>query len=71
MFSKLVKSQAEYYRQECNFTNDEEEIFKLLIRGKSRVEIAHRTMLSVPTVDRRIRDIKNKIHIVDSFLSGT
>ena len=48
----------------CNFTRDEREVFDLRVKDHSRVEIAMKLGMSESTVDRRIRNIKKKIHKV-------
>lgn len=45
----------------CNFTEEEEKIFYLLSKRKTRVEIAQAMQFSTRTLDRRISHIKNKI----------
>ena len=44
-----------------NFTEEEEDIFKLLSRGKSIIEIAEHIMICERTVNRKVIKIKNKI----------
>ena len=60
-FSKLIKPELEEIINNANFTEDEEEIFILLAKGKSRQEISQRLKMSKPTIDRRIKGIKEKI----------
>lgn len=57
----LSMPDCERFRQECNFSEDEEEVFCIPVKNKSRIQIADAIGLSVATVDRRIRSIKNKI----------
>ena len=60
-FSRLTKPELEKILQNANFTKDEEEIFKDLSRGISEKEISLRHFISVSTVERRTRRIKEKI----------
>lgn len=60
----LILSECQRYRRECNFTDEEQAVFDLSARGKSRVQISEALRISVPTVDRRIRSIKDKIRKV-------
>lgn len=58
----LIQRECERYRHDCNFTDEELAVFNLCVRGKFRLEIANILGMSVSTVDRRIHDIKVKIH---------
>lgn len=61
--SKLNKSQLEELRMDANFTEEEDLIYQMLSKGKSRVQIADKMNVSVPTVDRRIKDIRSKLNM--------
>lgn len=58
---ELTEIECERYRKDCNFTASERAVFDLLVRGRSRTEIALSLAMSTATADRRIRGIKNKI----------
>lgn len=60
-FSQLTKPELEEILKNANFTEDEEEIFKLLARGKSLEEIAQWQSTSKSTISRRVVEIKNKM----------
>lgn len=60
-FSKMTRDEVDFYLNKCNLTYDEEEVFKLLSRGKSRQQVSMELLMSDRTVDRRIFDIKHKI----------
>ena len=59
--SSLTKPELEELRELLNLTDDEEMIFKELSKGRSKIFIADRCLISASTVDRRIRDIVIKI----------
>lgn len=59
--SQLTKPELDKILQNANFTKDEEEIFKDLSSGISEKEISLRHSISVSTVERRTRRIKEKI----------
>lgn len=59
-FSELTKPELEEILQNANFTEEEQEIFKLLVSDKSLEEIAQRLLLSKATISRRVKNIKNK-----------
>lgn len=59
-FSELTKPELDRILENANFTEEEQEIFKLLMAGKSLEEIAQRLMLSKATISRRVKSIKNK-----------
>lgn len=56
-----------FFEQECGFTDEEIEIFRMRSRGFSIVKISHEMMVlhdkyySVSTIEGRIRSIKDKI----------
>lgn len=59
-FSELTKPELDFILKYANFTQ-EEDIFKLLSRGKSIIEIAEHIMICERTVNRKVIKIKNKI----------
>lgn len=60
-FSELTKPELDIILENANFTEEEEDIFKLLSRGKSIIEIAEHIMICERTVNRKVTKIKNKI----------
>lgn len=69
---QFSRSEREYFEQECGFTDEELEIFRLRSRGKSILQISfameelHGKELpggqySISKVEARIRSIKKKI----------
>lgn len=63
-FSKLTKPELDKIIENANFTEEEERIFKLLSRNFTQKEIVARLYVSQRTLERRIRNIKNKIERV-------
>ena len=59
-FSELTKPELDKITENANFTEEEQEIFKLLIADKSLEEIAQRLLLSKATISRRVKNIKSK-----------
>lgn len=59
-FSELTKPELDKITENANFTEEEQEIFKLLMAGRSLEEIAQRLLLSKATISRRVKSIKNK-----------
>nr|DAS82758.1 MAG TPA: response regulator [Caudoviricetes sp.] len=62
--SELTKPELDRIQENANFTEEEERIFKLLSRNFSQKEIAVRICMSQRTLERRMRNIKNKIERV-------
>ena len=60
--SGLTRPECEFFRQQCNFTDEERDIFDLRVRGCPLVEIQQKLCMSESTVTRRIRTIKGKIY---------
>jgi DNA-binding NarL/FixJ family response regulator len=63
-FSELTKPELDKIIENANFTEEEERIFKLLSRNFTQKEIVTRLCVSQRTLERRIRNIKNKIERV-------
>lgn len=63
--SFLSKEQSEEYKSKMNLTEDEEKIFDMLTKNYSVVKIAGVMQMSTRTVDRRIKNIKLKMSVVD------
>ena len=62
--TEFTELECEWFRAMCNFTPDERAVFDLRVKDHSRIEIAMKLGMSESTVDRRIRNIKRKIHKV-------
>lgn len=67
-FSKLTKPELDYLLENANFTEEEEKIFRMLSKGKSRSQVGLEISVSDSTIDRRIRDIKSKIARVGDWI---
>lgn len=63
--SFLSKEQSEEYKIKMNLTEDEEQIFDMLTKNYSVVKIAGVMQMSTRTIDRRIKNIKLKMSVVD------
>lgn len=59
--SNLLQPEVDEKIKICNFTEEEEKIFYLMAKKKTRVEIAQILQVSTRTLDRRISHIKNKM----------
>lgn len=59
--SSLTKPELEELKENCGFTDIERTIFDMLRNDKSSQYIANKLYLSVPTIDRKIRKIRDKI----------
>ena len=59
--TSLTKPELEGIKNELNLTEDEEEVFKGLSKGRSRTRIADDCLVSTSTVDNRIKAINKKI----------
>ena len=59
-FSEFTKPELDKITENANFTEEEQEIFKLLAADKSLEEIAQRLLLSKATISRRVKKIKSK-----------
>lgn len=59
--SSLTKPELDELKELLNLTEEEEEIFLLLARGKSKVSISDKCLVSVGTVSNRICSIQSKV----------
>lgn len=58
---EFTRPQCERFLRECNFTEQEHQIFALIMQEKSPTEIALSMNISRSTYDRRLKNIKRKI----------
>lgn len=63
--SFLSKEQSKEYKSKMNLTEEETKIFDMLTKNCSVVNIAGVMKMSTRTVDRRIKNIKLKMSVVD------
>ena len=59
--TEFTEIECRKFRDECNFTPDERRIFDLRVKDHSIIEICSTLHMTESTVNRRIRNIKNKI----------
>ena len=59
--SSLTKPELEELKELLNLTEDEEEVFKNLSKGRSNIQTSNICMVSVSTVDKRIKTISAKL----------
>lgn len=61
--SRYKTSDLQKMKEDANLTEDEEVIYYMLSKGKSIIQIADKMNLSTRTIDRRIRNMKEKLNI--------
>lgn len=59
--SSLTKPELVELEEQLNLTDDELPVFLALAKGRSKTRIAGDNMISLSTVDRKIKDINKKI----------
>lgn len=62
--SIYTKPECDFFRENCNFTDEEAAVFDLRIRNLSIVQICLQLGMAEATVYRRLKSIKYKIHRV-------
>ena len=62
--AEFTVPECDFFRQQCNFTDEERQIFDLRVRGHLLVEIQQKLHISEATLNRRIKSIKCKIYKV-------
>lgn len=63
--SYLSKKQVEEYKSKINFLDDELKIFDMLVKNYSIVKMADILKMSTRSVDRRIKNIKEKLKALE------
>lgn len=59
--SSMTKPELEEIRENLNLTDEEEMVFMQLSKGRSKTSISDNCMISISTVDNRIKAINKKI----------
>ena len=59
--SSLTKPELEELRYQLNLTDDEEKVFNELSRGRSKITAADNCLVSLSTIDNRIKSISTKL----------
>ena len=57
----FIEAELEYFRQECNFTEEELEYFNLRAKDKTNSEIAYQMNISEPKVSVLAKRVKKKM----------
>lgn len=68
--SSLTKPELEYLKEQLNLSDDELLVFDNLSKNRSKVTTADNCLVSVSTIDNRIKDINSKLNRLkggDSF----
>ena len=65
--SSLTKPELETIITNANFTDEEQKIFELLTKDKCITEIAVNLCVCERTINRRIKNIENKISKVGGY----
>ena len=65
--SKLTMPRINYLRENLNLTEDEEQVFDLLVKNKTIKEISDRVQISPRSVARRIAMIKRKMNDMEDL----
>lgn len=61
---EYTEPECEFFRAQCNFTDDERTVFDLRVKDVSIVAISLKMSVSESTVNRLIKRVKRKIHRV-------
>ena len=65
--SSLTKPELELIVKNANFTDDEQKIFELLTKDRCIAEISSKLCVCERTINRRIKNIDNKISKVGGY----
>ena len=64
--SSLTKPELEELKDLLNLTDDEEMVYQKLSKGKSKTQVASECLISISSVDNRIKDINFKLKKIRS-----
>ena len=65
--SKFTKPQLDYFRENCNFVNDEVAVFEMRSQGIGLEAIAERLEFTYDGIKRISREVNRKITVVQNF----
>ena len=65
--SDFTKPELNYFRENCNFVNDEVTVFELRSQGIGLEEIAERIGLTYEGIKRISRKVNRKITVVSNY----
>ena len=68
--SSLTKPELEELKELLNLSDDELKVFENLSKNRSKVTIADKCLVSVSTVDNRIKSINKKIMRISKVRDG-
>lgn len=68
--SSLTKPELEELRDLLNLTDEEVKIYNELSKGRTKTQVALNCLVSLPTVDNRIKAINKKIHRLEEVCEG-
>ena len=57
----MTKPELELLKNQLNLTDDEEIVFEQLSKGRSKIAVADKCIVSVSTIDNRIKSISAKL----------
>lgn len=63
--TSLTKPELEELKEALNLTDEEREIYSMLARGKSCIEVSMDCKISCSTLKRRIERIKRKVERIN------
>ena len=64
---KFIKAEVDFYRKECNFVNDEIDVFEMRSRGVPLERIAELKGYTPDGIRKVSKDVTNKILKVQHF----
>ena len=65
--SRFTKPQLDYFRENCNFVNDEVAVFEMRSQGIGLEEIAERLQFTYDGIKRVSREVNRKITVVQNY----
>lgn len=68
--TSLTKPELEELRNLLNLTDDELEVFNGLSKGRTKAQVSMNCLVSMSTVDNRIKAINNKINRLKGVMNS-
>ena len=68
---RLVVSELNFYRDECNFTDEERQYFDLKAKDASDIKVSMELNISIAKVNKLSRQVRSKMERVENLYNAS
>ena len=68
---RLVVSELNFYRDECNFTDEERQYFDLKAKDASDIKVSMELNISIAKVNKLSRQVRSKMERVEDLYNAS